>query len=126
MPEKKTRARALEDKKEGKSASTQAGEYVREQMDHVGEGKHAARTAKQAIAIGLSEARRDGVKATPARSASAATKKKAAVDSKAAAKKSTAKKAPAKRSASKKAARTKGASGRSAAAKKGARTWTAS
>jgi|GEM_PF-723953 len=83
MPEKKTRARALKDKAEGKSASTQAGEYVREEIDHVREGKHGARSAKQAIAIGLSKARRDGVKATPAGSASAATKKKAAVDAKA-------------------------------------------
>lgn len=65
MPEKKTRERAAKDKKEGKSASTQAGEFVREEMDHVREGKHGARSAKQAIAIGLSKARRAGVKLAP-------------------------------------------------------------
>src|SRR6201989_3257524 len=62
MPEKETLERAKKDKKEGKSASTQAGEFVREEMDHVREGKHGARSAKQAIAIGLSKARRAGVK----------------------------------------------------------------
>jgi len=58
MPEKKTLARAKEDKREGKSASTQAGEFVKEQIDKIRAGKHGARSAKQAIAIGLSEARR--------------------------------------------------------------------
>jgi hypothetical protein len=61
MPEKKTLERAREDKRAGKSASTQAGEFVREEMDHIREGKHGARSAKQAIAIGLSKARRAGV-----------------------------------------------------------------
>ena len=62
MPEKKTLARAREDKRQGKSASTQAGEFVREEMHHIREGKHGARSTKQAIAIGLSKARRSGVK----------------------------------------------------------------
>ena len=65
MPEKKTLERARQDKREGKAPSTQAGEFVREEMDHVREGKHGARSAKQAIAIGLSKARRAGVKLPP-------------------------------------------------------------
>jgi hypothetical protein len=62
MPEKETVERAQEDAREGKSASTQAGEFVREEMRHIREGKHGARSTKQAIAIGLSKARRAGVK----------------------------------------------------------------
>ena len=62
MPERKTIARAQKDKREGKSGSTQAGEFVREEIHHVREGKHGARSAKQAIAIGLSKARLAGVK----------------------------------------------------------------
>jgi hypothetical protein len=62
MPEKKTIQRARKDKREGKSATTQAGEFVREEMHHIRKGKHGARSAKQAIAIGLSKARRAGVK----------------------------------------------------------------
>jgi hypothetical protein len=65
MPEKKTLERAKKDKTEGKAPSTQAGEFVKEEMDHVREGKHGARSAKQAIAIGLSKARRAGVKLPP-------------------------------------------------------------
>ena len=62
MPESSTIRRANKDKAEGKSASTQAGEFVREEIHHIREGKHGARSAKQAIAIGLSKARRAGVK----------------------------------------------------------------
>jgi hypothetical protein len=62
MPEKKTLARARRAKKSGKSPSTQAGEFVREEIHHVRRGKHGARSTKQAIAIGLSKARRSGVK----------------------------------------------------------------
>ena len=62
MPEKETLERAQEDAREGKSPSTQAGEFVREEMDHIREGKHGARSTRQAIAIGLSKARRAGVK----------------------------------------------------------------
>jgi hypothetical protein len=62
MPEKRTMERAREDARRGKAPSTQAGEFVREEIDHIREGKHGARSAKQAIAIGLSKARRAGVK----------------------------------------------------------------
>jgi hypothetical protein len=65
MPEKTTIRRARKAKAEGKSASTQAGEYVREEIHHVREGKHGARSAKQAIAIGLSKARKAGVNLPP-------------------------------------------------------------
>ena len=65
MPEKETLDRAAKDRHEGKSASTQAGEFVREEIHHVREGKHGARSAKQAIAIGLSKARRAGVNLPP-------------------------------------------------------------
>ena len=65
MPEKQTVERARKDKREGKSASTQAGEFVREEMHHIREGVHGARSTKQAIAIGLSKARRAGVDLPP-------------------------------------------------------------
>ena len=65
MPEKKTIERARRDAQEGKAPSTQAGEFVREEMEHVREGKHGARSPQQAIAIGLSKARRAGVKLPP-------------------------------------------------------------
>ena len=67
MPEKSTLERARKDKDEGKSPSTQAGEFVREEMDHIREGKHGAKSTKQAIAIGLSKARRAGVALKPPR-----------------------------------------------------------
>ena len=83
MPEKQTLERAREDAREGKSPSTQAGEFVREEMHHVREGKHGAASTKQAIAIGLSKARRAGVKlAVPrGKNVSTGTKEKAARDS---------------------------------------------
>lgn len=62
MPRKETIQRAKKDKRQGKSASTQAGEFVKEEIDEIREGKHGARSTKQAIAIGLSKARRAGVK----------------------------------------------------------------
>jgi hypothetical protein len=65
MPERKTMERARRDKREGKAASTQAGEFVREEIEHIREGKHGARSAAQAIAIGLSKARRAGVELPP-------------------------------------------------------------
>src|SRR5512133_2047119 len=65
MPEKETMEAAREDLQEGKSASTAAGEFVREEVHHVREGKHGAKNTKQAIAIGLSKARRAGVKLGP-------------------------------------------------------------
>ena len=81
MPEQETIERAREDAREGKSPSTQAGEFVRQEMEHIREGKHGARSAKQAIAIGLSKARRAGVKLPPPKRGSARTKKQAARDS---------------------------------------------
>src|ERR1700685_4073165 len=83
MPEKKTMERARKDKREGKAPSTQAGEFVKEEMDHVKEGKHGARSAKQAIAIGLSKARRAGVKVPPPKggNVSEKTREQAARDS---------------------------------------------
>jgi len=74
MPEKKTIERARKAKKEGKRPTTQAGEFVREEMDHIREGKHGARSTKQAIAIGLSKARRAGVKLSPPRKGQASTR----------------------------------------------------
>src|SRR4051812_7639393 len=97
MPEKKTISRARKDKREGKAASTQAGEFVKEEIDHVREGKHGVRSAKQAIAIGLSKARRAGVKAAPPKTAGKGTAKKAS------AKKAATKKAATRKAATKKA-----------------------
>jgi len=77
MPEKETIRRARRDRAQGKAPSTQAGEFVREEMDHIREGKHGARSTKQAIAIGLSKARRSGVNLAPPKRASARTKKAA-------------------------------------------------
>src|SRR6187401_543108 len=82
MPEKKTMEEARTAKRQGKSPSTQAGAFVHEEIEHVREGKHGARSAKQAIAIGLSKARRAGVKLPPPpKTASARTKAGAKRDS---------------------------------------------
>jgi len=80
MPERETIKRAKRDLRRGRSASTAAGEFVREEMHHIREGKHGARSAKQAIAIGLSKARRAGVplKAPRRGRTSARTRKSAA------------------------------------------------
>lgn len=85
MPEKKTLERVKKDQQEGKAASTQAGEFVREEIDHIREGKHGARSTKQAIAIGLSKARRAGVELAPPKKGTTpeATRKKAQQDLKA-------------------------------------------
>ena len=80
MPEKETLERARRDKREGKAPSTQAGEFVREEIEHIREGKHGARSTKQAIAIGLSKARRAGVELPPSKNASEETKEQAARD----------------------------------------------
>jgi hypothetical protein len=77
MPDRETLERAREDAREGKSPSTQAGEFVREEIEHVREGKHGARSTKQAIAIGLSKARRAGVKLPPEKGASASARVRA-------------------------------------------------
>lgn len=86
MPERKTVERARRKKREGKAPSTQAGEFVREEIEHVRKGKHGARSTKQAIAIGLSKAREAGIDVPPkgksakkkSKSAAAGGKKKAA------------------------------------------------
>jgi Family of unknown function (DUF6496) len=65
MPQKRTIARARADRRAGKSPSTQAGEFVREEIDKIQHGEHGARSTRQAIAIGPSEARRAGVKLPP-------------------------------------------------------------
>src|SRR5437870_7883838 len=85
MPEQETVKRARRDKHAGKAATTQAGKFVREEMHHVREGKHGARSTKQAIAIGLSKARRAGVKlGTPKKgTVSARTRRSAASASRA-------------------------------------------
>lgn len=75
MPEKSTIRRAREDAREGKAPSTQAGEFVREEIHHVREGKHGVRNPKQAIAIGLSKARKAGVKLPPPPKGSASAQK---------------------------------------------------
>src|SRR4051812_12884385 len=144
MPEKRTVQRARQDKRAGKAPTTQAGEFVREEIDHVREGKHGARSTKQAIAIGLSKARRAGVdlpppkagsaKATTRRSAKSAYRKGQAGDSAVSPKRSRAVRSALKReghaAASKpalakqarSAAKRRGPAARSAAAKKAVRT----
>jgi hypothetical protein len=147
MPEKETLERARKDRREGKAPSTQAGEFVREEIHHVREGKHGARSTKQAIAIGLSKARRAGVDLPPPKEgkASRKTRKQAARDNakgraakktKPSAKRSRAVKAALKREGkgaashralstqAKRAAKKRSASERSAAARKAARSRT--
>jgi hypothetical protein len=149
MAEKKTVTRAERAKRQGKSPSTQAGEFVHEEIEHVREGKHGARSTEQAIAIGLSKARRAGVKLPPPKKgrASKGTREQARKDlekgkrrgrTKPAAKRSRAAKRVLKREGrsaasrqalskhARKAARKRTASERSAAARKGARKRTAS
>src|SRR3954465_3671020 len=144
-PEPETIERAREDEREGKAPSTQAGEFVREEIEHIREGKHGARSTKQAIAIGLSKARRAGVKLRPPKkgTTSKGTRRQAKRDLKKGAKrrpKKTSKrraraakkalKKESRRTASKKAlsrqarsaARKRTKAERSAAAKKAART----
>jgi hypothetical protein len=145
MPEKETLERARRDAREGKSASTQAGEFVREEIHHVREGKHGARSAKQAIAIGLSKARRAGVKLPPPAKGKApeATRRQASRDAakgrRGATRPASARRSRAARSALKRegrqaaapralarqartSARRRPAAARSAAARRGART----
>lgn len=143
MPEKETLERARKDKREGKAASTQAGEFVHEEIEHIREGKHGARSTKQAIAIGLSKARRAGVDLPPSKGSSEETKEQAERDlkkgSKGGAKRTSAKRSRATRSALKReghsaaskralsrqargAAKRRSAADRSRAAKKAART----
>lgn len=81
MPDKKTIKRAKADKRMGKSASTQAGEFVRDEIDKIRKGKHGARSAKQAIAIGLSEARRAGVDLKPPKKGTVSEKTRKSAES---------------------------------------------
>ncbi len=81
MPDKSTMKRVARDRRKGKSASTQAGEFVREEIHHIRKGKHGARSAKQAIAIGLSKARRAGVALPAPRKAARAVRRKVRADS---------------------------------------------
>jgi hypothetical protein len=74
MPDKQTIERAREDAREGKSPSTQAGEFVREEIHHIREGKHGAESTKHAIAIGLSKARKAGVKLRPPKKGNASSR----------------------------------------------------
>ena len=84
MPEKRTLERARQARREGKRPTTQAGEFIREEVHHIRGGKHGARSTKQAIAIGLSKARRAGVKLGPPPSgAKARTRESAAYASRA-------------------------------------------
>jgi hypothetical protein len=146
MPEKKTIERARRDAREGKAPSTQAGEFVHEEIKHVRERKHGARSTKQAIAIGLSKARRAGVKLPPnpsGKTTKATKRKPAAKRSRAisgvlkregrsaASRESLSRQARSSardrsrqnlRKAAAKAVRTKGAAGRERAAQKAART----
>jgi len=117
MPEKKTVERAKQARREGKSPSTRAGEFVREEIHHVREGKHGARSAKQAIAIGLSKARRAGVRLKPPAKgkASAATRRKARQD---AAKGKTTRRRTPSRTRSRAAAQALRREGRAAASKR--------
>src|SRR5262245_17052492 len=82
MPEKRTLERAARDRRQGKAPSTQAGEFVREEIEHVREGKHGARSPEQAIAIGLSKARRAGVPLPPPPAGTKAAKSATATPSK--------------------------------------------
>ena len=105
MPEKKTIERARKAKREGKAPSTQAGEFVREEIEHIREGKHGAKNTKQAIAIGLSKARRSGVKlpAPKKGTTSERTRKQAKRDTAKAKASTTRKKSPKRARAAKKA-----------------------
>ena len=81
MPSKQTVRKAKQELREGKSPKTAAGEFVHEEIEHVRQGKHGARSSRQAIAIGLSEARRSGISVPPPKkNASAATRNKAKRD----------------------------------------------
>src|SRR5688572_32082585 len=98
MPEKKTIEAAKKAKREGKAPSTQAGAFVHEEIEHIREGKHGARSTKQAIAIGLSKARRAGVKLGAPKTGSKRVKKQAKRDLAKGKKRSSARKPNPKRS----------------------------
>jgi hypothetical protein len=81
MPEKKTIRRARRAKRAGKSPGTQAGEFVHDEIKKIRKGKHGARSAKQAIAIGLSEARRSGVNLKPPKKGTVSEKTRKSAES---------------------------------------------
>lgn len=112
MPEKETVRRARKARREGKAPSTQAGEFVREEIEHVREGKHGARSAKQAIAIGLSKARRAGVRLEPPKkgTVSARTRESAQRDSAKGRRKSARKPSPKRARAARRALQSEGRS----------------
>jgi len=132
MPEKKTLERARAAKRAGKRPTSQAGEFVREEIHHVREGKHGARSAKQAIAIGLSKARRAGVKLGPPPKGRARAKTRSASSGPRAVSRGALARqarqaarrrgAASRKAAARKAVATKGAAGRRAAARKAAAT----
>ena len=129
MPDLKTLRRPRRDKREGKSPSTQAGEFVREEIEHIREGKHGARSPRQAIAIGLSKARRAGVDLRPAAkrghgeaAARRANPRRPAAISRALKREPRATALPRALAVHARAAHTKGPAKRSAAARKAART----
>ena len=130
MPDRKTLRRPRRDKREGKSPSTQAGEFVREEIEHIREGKHGARSPRQAIAIGLSKARRAGVELRPPSAerghgkaaARRANPKRRAAMSRALKREPRATALPRALAVPARAAHTKGPAKRSAAARKAART----
>jgi len=121
MPEEQVVERARHDKEEGKSPSTQAGEFVREEMHHIREGKHGVQSPQQAIAIGLSKARRAGVKLPPPKrgKVSSQTRAQAARDSRKGRRSKTHKPSPARSRAISKALKRKGRS----AAPRGSLSW---
>jgi hypothetical protein len=110
MPTKRTIERARKDARQGKSPSTQAGEFVHEEIEHVREGKHGARSTKQAIAIGLSKARRAGVKLKPPKKgqASEETRKSARAASRAGRKKAKTRPSPKRAKAARQALKREG------------------
>jgi len=116
MPEKKTVARARRAKREGKAPSTQAGEFVREEMEHIREGKHGARSTKQAIAIGLSKARRAGVKLSPPKKGKASLRTRRQAERDLSRSKSTRKASPKRSRASSRALKREGSSAASRSA----------
>jgi len=116
MPEKKTVARARQAKREGKAPSTQAGEFVREEMEHIREGKHGARSTKQAIAIGLSKARRAGVKLSPPKKGKASSRTRRQAERDLSRSKSTRKASPKRSRASSRALKREGSSAASRSA----------
>lgn len=104
MPDQETLERAEQDKREGKSPSTQAGEFVREEIHHIREGKHGAASAKQAVAIGLSKARRAGVELPPGKKGRVSEKTRKSAERDSSRGRSGKKKVSAKRSRSSEAA----------------------